>query len=170
MVNLRVSHGLPAFFMKTLYLCRHAKSDWSASLPDHDRALTERGINSIPVMAEIWKNLEEIPKLWISSSAHRALRTAQLMSENMNQEIAVKVEHSLYNAAVKNWLEVINALPDTESAIAIFGHNPGVTDTVNYLCESSIGNLSTCSIAKLTFETDNWTEISGGTGSVDWIE
>ncbi len=156
--------------MKTLFLCRHAKSDWSASLPDHERPLNDRGIHSIPVVAQIWKDLSEVPELWLTSSAQRALRTAQLMSDAMDQEVVIKVEHKLYNADLNTWLKVIIDLTDSISAIAIFGHNPGITDTINYLCNSTIGNLSTCSIAKLTFETNFWAELSQGTGNIEWIE
>jgi phosphohistidine phosphatase len=38
--------------MKTLFLIRHAKSDWNdASLSDFDRPLNERGKRDAPVMA-----------------------------------------------------------------------------------------------------------------------
>lgn len=156
--------------MKTLYFCRHAKADWTTTLSDHDRPLNERGMNSIPVTAEIWKDYGDIPSLWVSSSAKRALRTAHIMAAEMSSEIVILVEPELYNADVKNWIKVINALPESASAVAIFGHNPGITDIINYLCESNIGSLSTCGLVKTTFDVDQWKLISGGSGTLEWKE
>ena len=39
--------------MKTIYLIRHAKSDWSdTTLRDFDRPLNKRGLHDAPFMAE----------------------------------------------------------------------------------------------------------------------
>lgn len=156
--------------MKTLYLCRHAKSDWSTSLPDHERPLNERGLQSVPVMAEVWKQLSEIPTYWISSSAERALRTAQLLAAEAEPDITIHVDHELYLADIKTWLEVITSLPESEESVTLFGHNPGITHAVNYLTGSDIGNIPTCGLVKMSFEVPNWNHISQNTGLLDWFE
>jgi phosphohistidine phosphatase len=40
--------------MKTLFLVRHAKSDWPANVSDFDRPLSERGHRDAPKMAEFF--------------------------------------------------------------------------------------------------------------------
>lgn len=156
--------------MKTLYFCRHAKSDWSTSLPDHERPLNDRGLQSIPVMAKVWQSLGEIPKNWVSSSAERALRTAQLMSSEFETSVTIKVEHKLFHADVKDWMELIAQLPSETDSIALFGHNPGITQVVNYLSGSDIDNIPTCGMVKITFETDDWNALSNNTGTLEWFE
>lgn len=156
--------------MKTLYFCRHAKSDWSTTLPDHERPLNARGEKSAPLMLGIWKKLESIPTHWVSSSAKRALQTAQIMSTEYSGNIDLRVEHKLYHANVNNWMEIIRHLPEEISSCALFGHNPGITDVVNLLSESDISNIPTCGLAKITFSFDQWELISKGTGTLEWFE
>lgn len=156
--------------MKTLYLCRHAKSDWSTALPDHERPLNERGLQSVPVMAEVWKQSSELPSYWVSSSAERALRTAQLLAAEAEPDITIHVNHELYLADIKTWLEVIASLPESEESVALFGHNPGITHAVNYLSGSNIENIPTCGLVKMSFEVPNWNLISKNTGLLDWFE
>ena len=156
--------------MKTLFFCRHAKSDWSTSLPDHERPLNDRGHKSIPVMAKVWKDLGEVPTHWMSSSAERALRTAQLLSGQFEQAITLQVDHQLYHADVKDWMKIINDLPAEYSAISLFGHNPGITDVVNYLSNSAIDNIPTCGLAKVNFEIPEWRLVSNGIGTLEWFE
>jgi len=156
--------------MKTLYFCRHAKSDWSTTLPDHDRPLNSRGLKNAPLMAKVWQGQDAIPLYWISSSARRALQTAQLMVTELRESIALQVDHQLYHADIRTWMKTIHALPNAQNAVALFGHNPGITDIVNLLSGSDITNIPTCGLAKITFSYDNWELISKGTGTLEWFD
>lgn len=156
--------------MKTLFICRHAKSDWSTSLPDHDRPLNQRGKQNAPMMADVWRSLSDIPDLWVSSSAKRAHRTAQLMKKRLGTGTEIYVEPALYHAGRRTWLEVINRLDDEQSSAVLFGHNPGITDIVNYLSGSDIANIPTCGLARIDFPSDAWAEISYDTGNLAWFE
>ncbi len=121
-------------------------------------------------MAEAWQRLAPIPKNWISSSAKRALQTAQIMASEISESITLKVEHKLYHAEVSDWLRVIVALPDDQDSSALFGHNPGITQLVNDLTGSEISNIPTCGLVKITFSFDKWELISRGTGTLEWFE
>lgn len=121
-------------------------------------------------MAEVWKELSPIPKNWVSSSAKRALQTAQIMASEMSESTSLKVEHKLYHAEVSDWIEVISALPDEHDSTALFGHNPGITQLVNDLTGSEISNIPTCGLVKITFPFDEWKLISKGTGTLAWFE
>lgn len=156
--------------MKTLYFCRHAKSDWSTPLPDHERPLNKRGLKSVPVIAKVWQEHNEIPAHWVSSSAVRALHTAQLMSAHLSKEITIRVDHDLYLAAREGWMKIIGQLPEAENAIALFGHNPGITDIVNTLSGSEIDNIPTCGLVRIDFELDDWASVAGQTGTLCWFE
>lgn len=121
-------------------------------------------------MAGVWKELAPIPKNWVSSSAKRALQTAQIMASEMPESTTLAVEHKLYHAEVSDWLQVINALPNDQDSTAMFGHNPGITQLVNNLTGSDISNIPTCGLVKITFPFDEWKLISKGTGTLDWFE
>ena len=48
----------------------------------------------------------------------------------------------------------------------MFGHNPGLTDLVNYLSDANIYNMPTCSVVMIEFPFENWNEVSADTGKV----
>ena len=83
--------------MKTIYLLRHAKSDWAdTSIRDFDRPLNKRGLNNAPAMGKLLKSKGMIPALVITSTAMRAKTTAELVTT----EIGIKPQKLIYEKAV----------------------------------------------------------------------
>lgn len=158
--------------MKQLFIVRHAKSDWgNASLRDFDRPLNHRGHQNAPEMANrlVAKGIR--PDAVVSSPALRALTTAkyfaagwQIPAEQLNTNA------NIYEASVKTLLKVINDFDTSFDKIALFGHNPGLTDLLNYLTDEHISNMPTCSVAIIEFPLDSWELISGGTGNLVWFD
>jgi len=69
---------------KELLLVRHAKSSWDdPSLDDHDRPLNERGLRNAPEMGKRLQGSGIRPGVWISSTALRAITTAEVMAEQI---------------------------------------------------------------------------------------
>lgn len=144
--------------MKQLLLIRHAKSSWTnIGQEDFERPLNERGIRDAPLMAKklIEKNYK--PDALISSTAVRALETATFFAEVMGfkKKDIIQVPE-LYHAPPKVFKEVIQALPDGLSTVAIFGHNPGITEMANELTNIQIDNLPTCGIFGVEAEVKSW--------------
>ncbi|MBL4594416.1 MAG: histidine phosphatase family protein [Flavobacteriales bacterium] len=147
--------------MKTLYLIRHAKSDWeNPSLSDFDRPLNSRGIRNAPFMAQKLIELNFNPGLIVCSPAQRTTTTAELISKNTS----ILFEKSIYEASLNDLIHLINFLPKEHEEIAIIGHNPSITNLSNYLTDDFIDNMPTCSIVKIELEIDNWNEIIKGIG------
>ncbi|NET53310.1 MAG: histidine phosphatase family protein, partial [Merismopedia sp. SIO2A8] len=68
--------------MKYLFLLRHAKSSWSnAGLADRDRPLNQRGLRDAPRMGQWLAEYSLRPGQIVSSSAVRALTTAETMAQ-----------------------------------------------------------------------------------------
>ena len=67
--------------MKTLFLVRHAKSDWPAHVSDFDRPLSERGHRDAPKMAEFLKSKNVEIDTFVSSPAKRAITTCRYFAE-----------------------------------------------------------------------------------------
>lgn len=144
--------------MKTLLLVRHAKSDWSIPVQgDFHRALNERGLRDAPVMAErlIQKGISI--DAFISSTAKRAFTTATFFAEAYGLEAGdIHPRPDLYHATPSTFREVIEDTPDTFRTIALFSHNPGITDFVNSLTRTRLDNMPTCGIFAVQIATENW--------------
>jgi phosphohistidine phosphatase len=146
--------------VKILLLIRHAKSSWDdSSLSDFDRPLNDRGKQDAPVMAQ--RLLEKKVKIdaFISSPAKRAGRTARIFAKEykMNKdEVIYKTE--LYMASDHVFYEVISKTDDDFDSIAIFSHNPGITDFANELSDIKIDNIPTCGVFAVKVDTKNWAD------------
>ena len=153
---------------KQLILVRHGKSDQSTGgLSDFERPLNHRGNKNAMEMAERLAKKNLIAKLIVSSPAKRALTTAQHFSEIWNETINhIQLEPTIYEANTTALLNVVNKLNNKYDRIALFGHNPGITDFVNYLADAHIYNLPTAGVAVIDFPFDDWSLVSQHTGSL----
>jgi phosphohistidine phosphatase len=70
---------------------------------------------------------------------------------------AILLEDELYLCYAATFLKVITKVDDDFNTIAIFAHNPGITDFANYLTdEIRIDNVPTAGIFAIQAETDSW--------------
>lgn len=153
---------------KRLILIRHAKSDWSsAAQRDFDRPLNHRGQANAPEMAERLVKQGIVPDLMVSSPALRALTTATYFARAWDiAEQEVVLNKSIYEATVKDLLQVINRFDNAFSTIVLFGHNPGITDFVNYLTNAALDQMPTCGVVMLEMEVNDWAMVSIATGRI----
>jgi phosphohistidine phosphatase len=147
--------------MKTVVIVRHGKSSWDdTSLSDHQRPLAKRGLRDGPVMGARLADWGPPIDRVISSSAVRALATAELVTQAMNLPWdEIQVEDDLYHATEYEMLELIQEQDDYLDGVMLFGHNPGMTYLVNDLSDLDLDNLPTCGVVILQFEVDSWSEI-----------
>jgi phosphohistidine phosphatase len=145
--------------MKTLLLIRHAKSSWTdPDMDDFDRPLNKRGKANAPEMAQRLITRGMVPELIISSPAKRARTTAKIMANEWSYpKQAILLEEELYLCYAATFLKVITKIDDDIGAVAIFAHNPGITDFANYLTEEiRIDNVPTTGIFGIQADTDSW--------------
>ena len=147
--------------MKTLYIIRHAKSNWdNLSLDDIERPLSKRGLKDAPKMAKIFSENNNRPSLIISSPARRALETAENFAEILEYSLdLIKIKETVYEASLEELLEVIMDCKAKYESVMLFGHNPGLTRLINYLSPVKIDNLPTCGIFCLEFDVNRWYKI-----------
>lgn len=141
--------------MKTLFLVRHAKSDWPANVSDFDRPLSERGHRDAPKMAEFLKSKNVEIDTFVSSPAKRAITTCRYFAEIFENDHIRKVE-KLYNASTVDFLEVIENLSDEIENVALFSHNNGITYFANSLTNENIMHMPTCAIVGFKINTETW--------------
>lgn len=143
---------------KTILLVRHAKSSWdNAGMPDFDRPLNERGKKDAPEMARrLIKKSYDID-FFVSSPAKRAKKTAELfMKEFGASEKRILFLPALYQAAPGDFEEAIAALDNRFDRVAIFSHNPGISEFAASLTDVHIDDMPTCAIFGLRVATDSW--------------
>ncbi|MDJ0750952.1 MAG: histidine phosphatase family protein [Woeseiaceae bacterium] len=144
--------------MKILTIVRHAKSSWKdASLSDRHRPLNGRGKRDAPVMGRRIHKHGIRPSLIISSPAVRAWTTAKVVAAELNypQEFLQR-ESGLYLAALDQLLDIIMSQDDGFNSLMLFGHNPGLTDLVNYVQPGLTQNLPTAGVVSVGLHQDDW--------------
>ncbi len=144
--------------MKTLILVRHAKSSWDdPSLNDYERPLNNRGKRDAPMMADrLHERGIKLDSL-VSSPARRARKTAEQFARRYKKKNGrLKFQTELYMAGDDAFNQVIERLDDDDDCVALFSHNPGITDFANSLTDARVDNIPTCGIFAVTVEAKKW--------------
>ena len=145
--------------MKTLYITRHAKSSWvDFTKPDFDRPLNDRGNKDAPEMAKRLLKRKVDIDAFVSSPAKRAKNTCKHFCKefDVDTEKIIFIE-KLYHASPQTFYDVIRGLDDKYRHVAVFSHNPGITDFVNTLCENvRVDNMPTCGVFAVELNIKAW--------------
>jgi len=122
-----------------LILLRHGKSDWSTNDSDFNRPVTDRGKRGAQQIG-VWLAKNELkPSLVISSPAERAKLTAQKMMKAMGEtDHYVIYDKRVYEATVKDLLDVLSYISKDTKRVILVGHNPGLEQLLTYLCAKKI--------------------------------
>jgi phosphohistidine phosphatase len=146
--------------MKTLFLIRHAKSNWAdAALPDKNRPLNDRGQRDAPKMGERLAERAVKPDLILSSPATRALKTAEIIAKRLDyRRKDIVVNERLYAVEADDLLDVIHKLGDKLERVMLFGHNPEMTELAHRF-SGEINHMPTCAVAEFTFDAKSWSDI-----------
>jgi phosphohistidine phosphatase len=111
---------------RTLVLLRHAKSDWPADVPDHERPLAARGRRDAPAMGRWLRESGYRPDHVACSTALRTRQTWELVRGELDTDPPAEFEPQLYGATVHELLDVIGNAPADAATLLVIGHNPGL--------------------------------------------
>jgi len=159
--------------MKTLFLLRHGKSSWEdGTLSDHERPLNKRGIKNAKKMAQRYLAQEQaLPRL-VSSSANRALTTAQLFAAALGhpqQDIHIESDAYTFNAG--SVIKVIKKFDNSHHVILLVGHNPGFTEIANRFNDQyPIANVPTCGLLKFDCQIEDWQQLDVNNTTLEWFD
>lgn len=156
--------------IKSIVIARHAKSDWSTGLPDHDRPLNARGKEDAPRMA---KALEEVgfkPDIFLSSTALRARTTAELVARHLAFHAGVRTDPNVYEGGYAHIMSLLQRLPDTVNNAILFGHNPILEDLVSHLMlmQGAIV-IPTSGMVCLEANIQHWSALQSGHCQLKWF-
>lgn len=160
---------------RELLILRHGKSDWDAGTNDYHRPLTNRGVKASQKIGA-WLGRENLaPDLTISSTATRAMSTAEYTLNCLNKGVDdIQKNKNLYLASLNDSLAVLASSPGTARRVMIVGHNPGLEELLEYLVGESLVSddgkiLPTATVAHLEMPED-WSELANGCASLlSWV-
>ncbi len=158
--------------MKTLYLVRHAKSDWDdPELHDIERPLAERGIRDAKLMANLLKEKEIKPDVMLSSPALRAFSTCRIMSDIIGYEKSeILIDAKLYFGNIADIIALLQSQSPDITSLCIFGHNPTFSNLAVTLSPEFGGEMPTCSIVALQFDIARWGLLEPASAKLLWFE
>jgi phosphohistidine phosphatase len=153
----------------TLVVLRHAKSDWSEDLPDHERQLAKRGRKDAPVAGKWLRKAGYTPDRVACSTARRARQTWELAAEALRADPEVVRDERIYGASMGGLLTVARETPERVTTLLLVGHKPGMYDFVvamaregaDELLEQAQHAFPTCAIAVLQF-SGAWADLVPG--------
>ena len=157
--------------MPTLYLMRHAKSDWhSAAQADFDRPLNQRGANDAVRMGQ-WLNDQGLkPERLLASPAQRARQTVLAVADNLGlKESDVVFDKELYLADRASLLNFLRTVPEMTDSALLVAHNPGLDNLVDWLAPeppplSDSGKLMTTAAIAMFELPAGWAKLRRGGG------
>ncbi|MFP4382636.1 MAG: SixA phosphatase family protein [Spirochaetia bacterium] len=147
--------------MKYLILMRHGKAvDSDKSPDDFSRDLHPRGISEVRDTAVKLHGKEYLPDIIITSTAQRAVQTAELVADIIHIPEFIRVDE-LYQAGVETVLALIREHKEQENSLMIVGHNPTMEDTAAQLLKRDI-SMKTSQILVIEIVIEKWDDISDG--------
>ena len=97
------------------------------------------------------------PSLIISSPATRAWTTAKIIAREINYPPEfLQREETLYLASLDEILDTIVAQDNGFNNLMVVGHNPGLTNLVNFLVPGLTNNLPTAGVVSVEIDRDDW--------------
>ncbi len=144
----------------TLVVVRHAKSDWSAPVADHERPLAARGRRQAPDLGRWMANHLDPLDLAVVSTATRAGQTWDLIAAELPAAPPVRLAREAYTFSGYALADLVARLPGNARTVAVVGHNPAVEELIEILTGDWV-RMPTSSLAVVTLS-----EWGARTGSV----
>jgi phosphohistidine phosphatase len=148
---------------KTLLILRHAKSSWKhIGLTDHQRPLKKRGKIAAPRMGQLLYAEDLVPDVILSSTARRAVDTAELVADSCGFEGDIQYFDSLFHGWPDSYIEVLQNLADNVESAMVVGHNPGLELLLETLT-GAIETMPTAALAYIKLPMDRWSQLTDET-------
>ncbi len=99
-----------------------------------------------------------VPQLIISSSAKRALSTAELVANACYYLGEVTTTRSFYHADPETYLSYLNKIDNELQIVMIVGHNPGIEELVSTFT-GHYERMPTAALAQIELVIDSWFQL-----------
>lgn len=141
-------------------MLRHAKAiTGKLNMPDQDRPLSERGFKDAARLGERIHKKGIHFDLILSSSAIRAITTAQLIINRLDLKNSnILIDPKVYQASDQEILGLISLFHKKYDHLLLIGHNPSLAVLASHFAGESVA-MPTCSLARVLFEFKDWQKI-----------
>ena len=151
--------------MKTLYVARHAISDWSdPSLFDEERKVTKEGIKSAKAMGDYLKDQNVSPDIILTSCAIRAQDTALELAETLRYQGTIHYLKELYLTPLQRLKETLSLQSCEYDNLLLIGHNSQLTELINDITEENIEKIPAMGIMAIKLDINEWTQLQDTKG------
>lgn len=154
--------------MKRLLVMRHAKSDWSHAVPDHERPLNDRGLRNAPTMGRALTRMGTAPDHVLSSTAVRALTTARMAAEAGGWTADIELRPGLYGTSPRGALEELLDVDDSHETVMIVGHQPTWGSLVELLTGANAA-IKTATVAGIDLVIGSWSDSLDARGELVFL-
>ena len=160
-----------------MWVLRHAKAA-SQGPDDHSRVLTARGRRQAAAVGNQLAAARvpgaETPRLVLSSSARRAVQTAELVVAALEDRVELVVECALYSADADDVIEIMRGLDDDVASVMVVGHNPTMHELALGLLDGEDtegkarleGGFPTAALAVTAVPAGSWPAVSLGSATL----
>jgi phosphohistidine phosphatase len=157
--------------VKKIVLVRHASAVSNAP-DDFSRSLRKKGHKETRAMAEWYRSFEDVPDLFLSSPANRAIETAQLFAKQLGyRKTRIVQDERLYGGIDPfDFLAILRRLDNKHESVMVFGHDPSFTDFAQFIARGFKNYLPKCSIFGVSTNRRSWATIRSGDGHLDIFE
>jgi len=162
---------------RVVWVLRHAKASPHGP-DDHSRPLGPKGRRQGAELEAFLRasaaELAPVPRLVLSSSALRALETAELVLPALGDDAELVVEPRLYEADADDVVNVVREVPDDVGSVMVVGHNPTLHDLALALvgAQDHQGRarleegFPTGALAAVRSPADRWSRLQMGEGDL----
>lgn len=123
-----------------LYLMRHAKaSKEHEHYDDSSRPLIKRGRKDAKMMRKLFSSMHLQPDLILCSPALRATETLEEVRKAFSDP-EIRFVEELYLASTSDLFSIAKAIPAIKHEVLIIGHNPGMAEFAEVICDNAISD------------------------------
>ncbi len=152
---------------KKLAIVRHGKAaSPNRKLSDYDRPLQAKGEEQVLACSQKIQKYGT-PHRILCSAALRTLSTAEILASELGYpREQIDAYDTLHNAPAEAWLQTIGNYHKEHDYLLIVGHNPGMSDLVQYLSGDYGAYLGTGEHKVLECALDAWEGLSKQSASI----
>jgi len=166
--------------VKHVWILRHAKAaSEGRDGDDHSRPLTGRGRRQSAQVASFLADRvasgAPTPDVVLSSSAARALATAEAAHAALGENVPFEIGRALYKADADDIVDRLRLVPDEIEAVMVVGHNPSFHDLTLLLVSDDdtdgrarlAEGFPTAALAIVALDVTSWSQVVAGSGHLD---
>jgi phosphohistidine phosphatase len=87
---------------------------------------------------------------------------------NAKLHVEPRFDERIYEASLRELVQIVAEIPDDEEVAIMIGHNPGFEELLSFLTGEH-RRMPTCALAKIGFGDVSWKDVRAGEGSLEWF-